>query len=81
MWNLEVKIAGVTSIACVHSPLNTTVSQFGLLPQNLPRVFLYKIANKDPLTLQVRIQEILNPEEDPCLTTRHTFLSLQPLEL
>ena len=51
MWNLEVKIAGVTSIACVHSPLNTTVSQFGLLPQNLPRVFLYKIANKDPLTL------------------------------
>ena len=37
MWNLEVKIAGVISIACV--------SQFGLLQQNLSRVFLYKIAN------------------------------------
>ena len=42
MWNLEVKIAGVTSIACVHSPLNTTVGHFGLLQQNTTGWGVYK---------------------------------------
>ena len=41
MWNLEIRKAGVISIACVHSPLNSTVGHFGLLQQNTTDWLVY----------------------------------------